>query len=150
MDKVTKLNMESKKVYASFCGTGKSYLCKKFPKKCIEFECWEYDEGNFPHNYIKDIKLKIGKVEHIFISTNPVVLKQLHKLGISITLIYPKNNLKEKYIKRFKKRGSSKHFINRLNNSWDNWLDELKEQDYCQHIVLNDGQYLENLLGANL
>lgn len=133
-------------IYASFCGTGKSYLCDKFTKKCIEFECWKYTDGNFPHNYIKDIKAKIGKVKYIFISTNPVVLKQLYKLDISITLIYPKNNLKEKYIKRFIKRGSHKDFIDMLNNNWDKWINELKEQDYCRHIVLNDNQYLEDIV----
>ncbi len=133
-------------VYASFCGTGKTYLCKKFPKKCIEFECWKYTDGDFPQNYIKDIRAKMGKSKYIFISTNPVVLKQLNKLGISIILIYPKNNLKKKYIKGFKSRGSSKDFINMLDKNWDKWLDELKKQDYCKHIVLNDGQYLENLL----
>ena len=43
-------------------------------------------------------------------------------------------------------RRSSKHFINMLNNNWSDWLSELKDQKYCKHIVLNSGQYLENVI----
>ncbi len=135
-----------KTIYASFCGTGKTYLCGKSPKKYVELECWKYTSGNFPHNYVNDIEAKIEKTDYLFISTNPVVLKQLHKLGIQITLIYPKNNLKNKYMKKFKARGSSGGFIDTLNLHWDAWIDELKEQNYCNHVVLSDGQYLEEYI----
>jgi hypothetical protein len=29
---------------------------------------------------------------------------------------------------------------------WHLWIDELKEQDYCNHIVLDSGQYLKDIL----
>lgn len=29
---------------------------------------------------------------------------------------------------------------------WDPWLNELKEQKYCNHIILNEGQYLSDIL----
>lgn len=133
-------------IYASFCGTGKSYLCNKFPKKCIEFECWKYTEGDFPHNYVEEIKKQIGKKKVIFISTNPIVLKELHEFGLSIVLVYPKNNLKKLYLERFVNRDSSEEFIDTLNKNWDNWINELKRQAYCNHLVLSDGQYLEDVL----
>ena len=74
------------------------------------------------------------------------MLKKLYKSDLSLTLIYPKNNLKKTYFKRFKNRGSNKDFLNTLNKHWDKWIDELKEQNYCKHIILSKGQYLEEVL----
>lgn len=133
-------------VYAAFCGTGKSYLCDTFVDTCIEFECWKYKDGDFPKNYIKDIKAAVGKYKYIFISTDPRVLKQLNENGVHIKLIYPKNELKGEYFKRFEERGNLISFRKMLNKYWDVWLDELKEQSYCERIVLNKDEYLEDIV----
>lgn len=133
-------------VISAFCGTGKTYTDNNSDKKTIEFECWEYDKGDFPNNYIDDIKFQIGKMDYIFISTNPVVLKELHKQGVNIKLIYPDISLKEEYFKRYLDRGSSSDFMDTLDRYWFDWLIELKEQNYCQHILLESGQYISNVL----
>ena len=136
-------------IYAAFCGTGKSYLCDTLPDKCIEFEDWNYRDGDFPKNYIKDIIAVIGNYEYIFIGTDPMVLKQLNEMGINIKLVYPKNELKSEYFKRFAGRESHIDFVNAINKYWNVWLDELKEQSYCEHIVLKKDEFLENIININ-
>lgn len=129
-------------ICSAFCGTGKTYICENI-KKVIEFECWKYDNYNlFPFNYINDIKSQIGKQDIIFISTNPVVLEELNRIGIDITLVYPKKELKKEYLQRYKQRGSSKNFIETLDRNWYNWLEEISNQTYCNHIILDSGEYL--------
>ncbi len=135
-------------VCASFCGTGKTYLCRRYPDKYIEFECWKYFDGSFPKNYIEDIKSKIGNVEYIFISTNPIVLRRLHKEGVPIKLFYPEKNLKNEYLKRYIKRGSATDFTETLDKYWHSWIDELKEQKYCEQIVLKSGEHIQSALGG--
>jgi hypothetical protein len=143
---MTYLNLRKKgMVYAAFCGTGKTYFCENY-KNVIEFECWKYDGVEFPYNYVSDIKSKINKVDYIFISTNPIGLKELYKQGIEITLIYPKIGLKEEYLQRYKNRESSDEFINRLNEEWVNWITELRSQNYCKHIILDKNQYITDIL----
>lgn len=132
-------------ICASFCGTGKTHLCSS-SQRYIEFECWEYQNDDFPINYVSDIKSQIGRVNYIFISTNPVILKELYKSGIDIILVYPKFELKEEYIKRYKDRGSSDDFIEMLNRNWHDWITELHEQTYCSQIELDSGEYLSNIL----
>ncbi len=134
------------KLCAAFCGTGKSSLCKKFPDTCIEFECWEYQSGDFPDNYIRDIVSMIGKIKYIFISTNPIVLKQLNCLGYNIDLFYPDNKLKSEYFKRFANRNDHIDFIITMNIYWDMWLNELKEQNYSYHTVLKSEEHLEDVI----
>jgi hypothetical protein len=131
------------KIYASFCGTGKTHLCDS---NHVEFECWKYQDGDFPNNYVNDIKSQIGKVDYIFISTNPVSLKRLNEIGIEINLVYPKLYLKNEYLKRYKERGSTEEFINMLDENWHDWISELHEQTYCNQIELESGQYLSGIL----
>lgn len=133
-------------LYAAFCGTGKTRVCDNSKYNIIELECWKYEGKHFPRNYITDIKSKIGKVKYILISTNPVVLKELNKTGIEINLVYPQIELKEEYLLRYRKRKSAKEFITLLGDNWDDWINELKEQKYCKHIVLESGEFLSDIL----
>ena len=133
-------------LYASFCGTGKSYLCNNFPDICIELECWEYRKGDFPNNYIQDVLNIMGKIKYLFISTDPVILKALNKLGIDIKLFYPKNELRSEYLDRFIDRDSPEDFIGAIMKNWYKWLNELEKQNYCDHTVLNKGEYLRKYL----
>lgn len=133
------------KIIAAFCGVGKTFTSND-NLNCIEYECWKYDLEKFPYNYINDIKSEIGKVDYIFISTNPIVLKELYKDDIEVTLIYPLTSLKTEYMGRYINRGSEKSFIELLDRNWEIWLTELKEQTYCKHIELKSGEYLLDYL----
>lgn len=128
-------------IYSAFCGTGKSYLCDK--SGFMELECWKYDLKNFPKNYIEDIKYYMNKTDFLFISTNPVVLKELSNQSIDFLLVYPDINLKSEYMQRYKDRGSSDDFIKMLNTNWYNWISELDELNFNK-IILNKNEYLEN------
>jgi len=133
-------------IVSAFCGTGKTYLCENSNKKTIEFECWKYDKSAFPNNCVADIKSKIGKTDIIFISTNPLVLNALTKIGKKIILIYPELKLKNEYMNRYSDRGSSNDFILMLSKYWDSWLKEIKENKNCEHIRLKTGEYIVNVL----
>lgn len=131
---------------AAFCGTGKSFLCDNFSDTYREIECWEYRNKDFPNNYIQDVISSIGKTKYLFISTDPVILKGLNKLGIKIQLFYPLNELRNEYLDRFINRDSPYDFIGTIMKNWDNWINELKEQKYCKHIILKRGEYLQDIL----
>ena len=60
----------------------------------------------------------------------------------SITLVYPKNELRNEYLDRYISRDSPSEFIGVFMKYWNVWLDELKGLNYCNHIVLESGQYL--------
>jgi hypothetical protein len=133
-------------ICAAFCGTGKTYICEKTDIKSIEIEYWKYKDKGLQKEYIEDIKKYFGNVNYIFISTDPEGLKLLYNNGFSIILVYPKNELREEYLDRFIKRDSPYDFIGAFMKYWNTWIDELKEQDYCNHIVLKSGQYLQDVL----
>ncbi len=133
-------------LYAAFCGTGKSYLCDNFPDIYKETESWEYHSKDFPQNYVQDILNMFGKTKYLFIATEPTVLKELNKLDIEINLVYPQNELRGEYLDRYIKRDSPYDFVGTIMINWNKWIDELKKQIYCNHIVLQKGEYLKDIL----
>ena len=131
---------------AAWCGTGKTYACEKTNIKACEIEYWKYKDNGLQKEYLQDIKTQIGKVDYIFISTDPDGLKLLNKEGHDITLVYPKNELRNEYLDRYIERDSPYDFIGTFMKHWNIWLDELKEQVYCKHIILKSGEYLNGVI----
>lgn len=130
------------KIIAAFCGTGKTYICNQTNINAIEIEYWKYKNEGLQKEYIGDVKKQIGNVDYIFISTEPEGLKLLQEQGISIILIYPENRLRNEYLDRYIERDSPYDFIGTFMKYWDKWINELKEQEYCKHIILNENEYL--------
>lgn len=131
---------------AAFPGTGKTYICEKTDINAVEVEYWKYREKDLFKEYIEDVKRYFGKADYIFIATDPAGLKLLNNEGFSITLVYPKNELRNEYLDRYIDRDSSCDFIGIFMKHWNIWIDELKGQKYCKHIVLEKGQYLLDIL----
>jgi hypothetical protein len=131
---------------AAWCGTGKTYICEKTDIKAVEVEYWKYKENGLQKEYLRDIKNLIGKVDYIFISTDPEGLILLNKEGYKINLVYPKNELRNEYLDRYINRDSPYDFIGTFMKYWNIWIDQLKEQNYCEHTVLQTGQYLQDVI----
>ena len=131
---------------AAFCGVCKTYLCEKTNIKAIEIEYWKYKEKGLFKEYVSDVKKNYGVFDYIFISTDPGGLKLLHNEGFEITLVYPENGLRNEYLDKYIERDSPYDFIGTFMKHWNIWLNELKEQNYCKHIVLKSGQYLQDVL----
>lgn len=137
------------KLISAFCGTGKTHICNQTDINAIEIEYWKYKEEGLKKEYLQDIKNQIGKVDYIFISTEPDGLQLLNREGYDITLIYPENELRDEYLDRYIERDSPYDFIGTFMKHWHIWINELKEQYYCKHIVLKRGEYLANYLEVN-
>lgn len=133
-------------ICAAFCGVGKTYICEKTNIKAVEVEYWKYKEKGLFKEYIENVKNYIGKVNYIFIATEPEGMKLLNNEGFNILLVYPKNELRNEYLDRYIERDSPYDFIGTFMKHWNIWIDELKEQKYCKHIVLEKGQYLLDVL----
>lgn len=73
-------------------------------------------------------------------------MELLRDYGFDITLVYPKNELRNEYLDRYIERDSPADFIGVFMKYWNPWLNELKELSYCKHIVLENGQYLKDVI----
>lgn len=142
-------NMKTK-IISAFPGTGKSFYHKNHPETTLDSDSslfsWIYDtdgdkvldvnnkpirNNQFPQNYIEHIKSNIGKYEYIFVSSHKEVREALVDNCLLFYLIYPDYNDKEIYIERYKQRGSSDDFIKLIENNWEEWIEELEDQESC-------------------
>jgi hypothetical protein len=132
------------KIYAAFCGTGKTYFSENTHVKCVEIEFWKYKDSQL--EYIEEVKKYFGNVDYIFISTDPTGLKLLHQQGYNFILVYPENELRNEYLDRYINRYSPHEFIGAYMKYLNIWLDELKQITFCNHIVLMSKEYLSTYI----
>ena len=149
------------KIICGFPGIGKSGLFE-FNETCnssltitdsnsTEY-AWVGNERNpdFPNNYIKSIKENIGKIDIILVSSHRIVREELRKANINYYLVYPDASLKEEYIERYHVRGSSEKFIESIDNNLEEYLEEIRADNYPIKIKLSAGLYLTDVLGTIL
>lgn len=132
-------------VISAFPACGKSYCFNNHQDKfsmldsdSSEFSWIKNTEGknttdrnpDFPQNYINHIRANIGKVDVIFVSSHKVVREALAENGIRAIIVYPNKDLKEEWIRRFKERGNDEKFINFISNNWDNFIDDIENENY--------------------
>ena len=133
-------------VCSAFPGTGKTYYASSI-NSVLDSDSSTFNKKDFPANYIRHIKENLGMFRVIMVSSHKEVRDALTKEGIPYTLVYPKNTMKIRvdYLKRFRERDSSEDFINLINANWDKWLKGMESQEGCDHVVLEEGQYLTDI-----
>ena len=108
---------------------------------------WIYDEnGNktnvrnpdFPNNYIQHIKEHMDTEDVIFVSSHKSVRDALKNAGIPYYLIYPKKEMKDEWMYRFKKRGNDENFIKFQDEHWDEFIEDMDKETYPTKIQLED------------
>jgi len=147
-------------VISAFPACGKSYCFRNhqdiyamLDSDSSEFS-WVKDENSnntkernpeFPTNYIKHIKENIGKVDVIFVSSHDNVRKALKENNIKVIMVYPNKDLKVEWIRRFKERGNDEGFINFISSSWNNFIDDIENEDngFLKERLNNENNYLD-------
>ena len=108
---------------------------------------WIYDKnGNktdkrnpdFPNNYIQHIKDHMDTEDVIFVSSHKVVRDLLKEENIPYYLVYPKKDMKDEWMYRFKNRGNDESFIKFQDEHWDEFIDDMENETFPTKIVLED------------
>ena len=129
---------------ASFCGTGKTFICENSRIKAVEVEYWKYK--GIEKEFIQDIKKHIGVVDIVFLQTDTESLNLIKNEGLEIILIYPQKNLRNEYLDRYIERDNPYDFIGTMMKYWDKNIDELSNRNYCKHFVLEKNQYITDII----
>ena len=104
---------------------------------------------NFPQNYISHIKSQIGIVDIIMVSSHEAVRKALHDNNLKFSLVYPKIEFKNEWIRRFEERGNDENFIKFISDNWEKFIEELENEKCEIKFRLNENGVInsENLQG---
>jgi hypothetical protein len=141
MEKIdTELN-KGTVVIAGFPGVGKSYLKSIGEDKVVDIN-YNFDKDNFPENYVDYVQSLLGKKEIVLISTHRDILMEIERVGIDYILVYPQEDLKIEYVRRY---GESQ-FSKLLDQKWDLFIKNMSNANPNKRIVLKSGEYLKDKL----
>lgn len=123
--KYYKCHTHKTKIICGFPGVGKTHFYKNYNKldiKDSDSSKFSHIDGKknsqFPENYINHIERTKDAHDYILVSTHPEVIQELLDRELDPILVYPKRESKEKYLKLYKERGSSKEFIEKINKEF--------------------------------
>lgn len=106
---------------------------------------WIYDEnGNkmdqrnpeFPSNYMQHIKKHLDTEDIIFVSSHKTVRDALKNAGIPYYLIYPRKDMKDEWMQRFRNRGNDESFIEFQDKHWYEFINDMENETFPTKIVL--------------
>lgn len=134
---------------AGFPGTGKSTLHKRASTMTVDSDSSLFsklEDGSPNPNFIADYFKHLESLEEkdatlVLISTHEAVLKELQERNYKFTVVVPKQELKEEYLERYKKRGSPQALIDIIDKNWDTWLEDIKSK-YKNVYELSSGEYI--------
>lgn len=152
-----KTNNEKAIVVVAFPGCGKTYAkehntdldiadsdSSNFSWKVVDGEKVRSEE--FPANYINHIKENMDKYDFIFVSSHVAVRKALKENGIDYVAVFPEENAKDEWIKRFENRNDSQEFIDNIFTHWNEWLEEMHDKNSNPslfNVLLDGDEYLD-------
>lgn len=134
---------------SAFPGMGKTYAYNLFNKdvKVLDLDTNQFDEPNFPGNYVRYIMENISSYDLIFISSRKEVRDMLDIVGIDFDLFYPDKERKSEFIENYVIRHSKPDFIKNVDLNWDKWIDEIEneENEHCHlHCLRHKGEFIGN------
>lgn len=103
-------------------------------------------DPRFPQNYV----LAILKAERegktvIFPTIVSVIDMLVDRYEREVFVVYPEDDLKEEYRRRYQKRGNSETFLSLFVDDWERQLESIGESGGC-HLRLKSGEYLLSVL----
>ena len=136
----------SAKIICGFPGIGKTSLASE-NKRILDMDAPSYYfDGIFPYGYIKRVKENLFNADLILISAHRIVLEVLNRKKMDYILVYPKTELKDEYMQRYRRRRSPMYFYKYMDKMWDKFMWDMQQQIDRKHIILESGEYLKNVL----
>lgn len=145
--------MKDTKIISGFPGIGKSFLAQHTGFTYADSDSSSYSwlspgvrNPEFPENYINHIKGLIGELDYILVSSHEVVREALEEHDIHYTLVYPKVELRDEYLKRYLARGNDEKFVSFISTHWDQFISDIEGETYPTLIKLENNQYLLDVI----
>ena len=145
--------MSSGCVIAGFPAVGKTTYAAARPETTVDSDSSRYSwkwtspetrqrHPEWPGNYIEHIKAGLYDAKTVLVSTHAEVRAALHEAGIPFTIVMPDRSLRVEYLVRMARRDSPLALIELVDKSWEDWMDQLIDED-GEQIILGRGQYLQ-------
>lgn len=103
---------------------------------------------DFPRNYLQALLERVfsSKEEIVLVSTHEQIQKRLVLYGLWFVLVYPMRESKGNTVGLLEARNDH-HLALLIDAEFDNFISQLEKQGKCEHLRLQDGEFLEHRVG---
>lgn len=132
-------------IISGFPGIGKSHAATT-RKDALDLDSSQFTGYHWEELYVAAIKkaYESGDYRIIFISSHSNVRELLHEKGVPFICVVPNKSLRNEYMIRYLKRGSSVAFMHNIRVNWNDWIDRMRNTELC--IELQSGEYVSDIL----
>jgi len=104
----------------------------------------------FPRNYVDVVAQRARSEGVLFVSSHRQTRVLLKEAGVRYLMMYQEVGLKEEYLSRYRRRGTTGGAVAFVEKHWDAWLKVDSEEEGARHVVLGAGQYVEDVMAQLL
>ncbi|TWU71834.1 hypothetical protein ED733_002296 [Metarhizium rileyi] len=146
-------------IISGFVASGKTWLTANANQlRLSDYNVLDLDSALFPKDtdgkrgsdfapsYLAKVKDSIAPNTIILISTHQEIRSALVQDSLSYALVYPDDNLQEEWMRRLHARDSPESLVNIVRDNWSKMLSGCQAQDGCDHFLLQEGQYLSDIV----
>ena len=106
-------------IFCGYAGVGKSTAAKKI-LGVVDLESTPFQKDW--ETYARVAKHMSDQGYIVLVSYHKELREELHRIGAQYWVVYPENNQKEIYRRRYIKRGNSPEFIETQMEHWGEWV----------------------------
>lgn len=136
------------KIIVGFPGIGKSFVSQDESPQFSWLNI--YDEPGYAkgaEDSFHSEVLRLAQQEAVLLlPAHRTVGAFLVKSNLVFTSVFPERGLKDEYLTRYRKRGSSQGFVDLVEEQWDQFVKNMWYLDgRCNHVELSKGQFLKDV-----
>ena len=100
---------------------------------------------DYPENYFQAIVESLKIADIVLISVHADILEKVQDNNIEYIKVYPKEEMLDELIERYKKRGNTEEYFSKMREAYLRFYPSENEKV----LWVNNGEYLEDVLIAN-
>lgn len=100
---------------------------------------------NFVDDYMKAIDKHLSERCVLLIAGHMAIREALVEKGVAFTVVYPAWEAKQDWLERLTRRGTP-DLIPFVEANWDDFMRRAPSEPGCEHVMLESGQYLSDVL----
>lgn len=110
-------------IICGFPGTGKSTMAKF--SRWVDLESTPFRRRGQWLLYAEVAKHMSDNGYTVMVSTHKEMIDALERIETPYTVVVPNVNDFNAYISRYKQRGNTEEFIQKISSNWNNWITEI-------------------------
>jgi hypothetical protein len=136
------------KIIVGFPGIGKSFISKN---KVGQYSWLNVqDEPGYAKGaedlFFEGVRKLSRQPGVLLLPAHRIVGNFLISQNLVFTSVFPKRNLKDDYLRRYRQRGNSEGFVELLEKKWDPFIDNMwYDFGRCNHVELEEGEFLADV-----